>query len=119
MVTLRRIGVASAGRVAFLFGFATSFVNILFALFMLVFIQGVPISVLPPEIWMQIAINILLSSLVMAFGTGLFALLYNLGSGGLQLEFEMQGAPGEKPKNDFKQRVEIIEEDDDIDIEID
>jgi|GEM_PF-4521727 len=118
MVTLRRIGVVSAGRVAFFFGFATTIVNIAFALFMIVVVQGVPISVFPPDIWFQLALNILLSSAIMAVGAGLFAFLYNLNSGigGLKLEFEMQG--GEKRKNDFKQQVDILDDDDDDDVDI-
>ena len=107
MVTLRRIGVGSAFRVGFLFALATSVVNIAFAIFWLVFINGVPLSVLPPEIWGQLAFNIALSSLVMALGIGFFALMYNLGFGGLKLEFDVPSTPAEKRKNDDFEEIEI------------
>ncbi|MEO1290408.1 MAG: hypothetical protein AAFV93_21900 [Chloroflexota bacterium] len=103
MVTLRRIGIFSAGRVGFFFGVATSIMNVAFAIFWLVVVQGVPISVLPPDIWGQIAFNILISSFVVSLGMGAFAFLYNLspGFGGLKLEFEMHdGGISPKRKND-------------------
>lgn len=113
MVTLRRIGIVSAGRVGFFFALATSIANVAFALFWLVVINGVPISVLPPDIWFQIALNVFLSSLVMALGVCLFAFLYNLnvGTGGLQLEFDTPTAYASKRKND-----EFIDDDDSSDV---
>lgn len=111
MVTLRRIGVRSAGRAGFFMGLATSVTNFAFFLFLLVIVHGVPISVIDSDMWRQIGLSCLLSSLIMSFAVGMFAFIYNIAPsiGGLQLEFDMPDAPSSKRKND-------VIEDDTIDI---
>lgn len=110
MVTLRRIGVRSAGRVGFFMGMATSVANFAFFLFVVIVIYGVPISVIDSDLWRQIGLSILISSMVTSFAFGMFAFFYNLSPsiGGLQLEFDIPDAPRPKRKNDTL--------DDDIDI---
>lgn len=101
MVTLRRIGVVSAGRVGFWMGLATSFVNFVVILMFLVY-NDIPVWEFPPEIWYQIGLQILISSIIMSFAVGMFAFLYNLNKnvfGGLKLEFEMPNNRDEKRKN--------------------
>lgn len=102
MVTLRRIGVQSAGRFGFFIGMTTSIANFTFFFFMLFVVHGVPISVLPPDIWREIGLSIFFSSTVMSFAVGMFAFLYNMSPsiGGLQLEFDMPDSPRSKRKND-------------------
>lgn len=112
MVTLRRIGIRSAGRVGFFMGMATSVANFAFFLFLIVVVHGVPISLLGPDLWQQIGLSILISSVIMSFAFGMFAFIYNLAPsiGGLQLEFDMPDAPRPKRKND------ALDDDDSIDI---
>lgn len=101
MITLRRIGVQSAGRVGFWLGIATAAANIIVALVMLFIQLGIPPTSLPPEIWQQIGLGILISGIVTALAMGLFAFLYNMNGafGGLELEFDMPDAPDDKRKN--------------------
>ncbi|MGB7339197.1 MAG: hypothetical protein WBC91_09920 [Phototrophicaceae bacterium] len=108
MVTLKRIGVSSAGRVGFFFSLITTLVHFSVWLFTLIVIEGVPISVIPAELWRQIAINILINCLVSGVAFACFALVYNwMPNTGLQLEFEVHPTSTEKRKNDDADIEEI------------
>ena len=102
MLTLRRIGIQSAGRVGFWLGVVTSVANIIVALVMLYVQLGIPPTGIPPEIWQQIGLSIFLSGIVTALAMGLFAFLFNMSGlfGGLELEFDMPDSPNEKRKNE-------------------
>lgn len=102
MVTLRRIGVQSAGRVGFWLGVATSIANLTIGLIYLFIVFGVPPTVVLAELWKDIAISIPISGAVTGLAMALFASLYNMKGafGGLELEFDMSAtASEEKRKN--------------------
>lgn len=101
MITLRRIGVFSAGRVGFLFGLATGIVHLGIGITLFI-LGGGSLAEIPLELWRLLAMSIVMSSLVLAGVMTMFAFLYNIspGSGGLKLEFDMQGASITKRKND-------------------
>lgn len=108
MVTLKRIGVMSAGRVGFFFGLTTSVMSVVFAITWAVIFDNLPLEVLTPELLAFIGRNILIGSFATSLGFGFFAFVYNMGFGNLQIEFEMPDTPDDKPKNgDHKERIEI------------
>lgn len=101
MVTLRRIGVRSAGNLGFWFGVAFGVINFVFFLIILLFVFGVPLRELPSELWVRVAIGLVLGGLQTAFSFGMMAFIYNRISGnfgGLQLEFSAPIAPAPQEK---------------------
>jgi hypothetical protein len=101
MITLRKIGVQSAWRIGFLLGVATTIANVI-GFFVILFVrQGIPPTVFPAEVWMEIALGVLISGIITALAMGLFAALYNMNGlfGSLKLEFDMPDSPSEKRKN--------------------
>lgn len=101
MVKLSRIGVNSAGRVGFWLGVATIVANIIAGLIFLFVVHGIPPTMIPLDVWKDIAIQVILTGSVTSLAMGLFAVIYNSGNffGGLELEFESPDALTEKPKN--------------------
>ncbi|MDQ7027676.1 MAG: hypothetical protein Q9P01_18930 [Anaerolineae bacterium] len=112
MVTLRRVGLRSAGRVGFWFSVATNMAFLMFALVMAI-INDFPVTRLPLEFWLKMAIMMAINGLFSSFSAGMTAFLYNIVSksfGGLQLEFEMPDSVSNKRKNgERKVDVEIEE----------
>lgn len=117
MVTLRRVGLVSAGRVGFWFSVATNMAFLMFALVIMI-MNDFPITRLPPEFWIKLAIMMTINGLISSFSAGMTAFIYNMISksfGGLQLEFEMPDTVTEKRKNGEKKVEVIIEEVDEND----
>ena len=89
---LRRIGPLSAARFGFWFGLATFLAQIIVGLVLLA-LNGVPPTRLPPEIRLEIAKIMFITGLFTAFSIFVFAMIYNWSSdafgGGLELEFEV------------------------------
>jgi hypothetical protein len=112
MVTLRRVGLMSAARVGFWFSVVTNLIFLTIG-FVIMILNNVPVTRLPPEMWMQLAIIITLNGLVSSFSAMATAFIYNLiakSFGGIQMEFEMPDTMTEKRKNG-SQTVDIeIEE---------
>ena len=124
MVSLRRIGLYSAGRLGFWLGLALALTNfVIFMVFLLVVAQ-VPLSAFGLGFFIRVVIGLVLSAVNSAITFGTMAFLYNTvanGFGGLQLEFEPLDTPDNKPKNDQnppagKNQVPIDTDDDDSDI---
>lgn len=115
MVTLRRVGLMSAGRMGFWLGMAFAIVqSTIFIVFLVAL--GVPFNKLPPDFWWQLGIGILFSSVSAALSYGTFAFLYNMTAsmfGGLKLEFDTLDTPAaqEKRKNG-PAPIEVEDEDD-------
>ncbi|MCA9915029.1 MAG: hypothetical protein KC496_16860 [Anaerolineae bacterium] len=114
MVTLRRIGVRSAGRIGFWLGMALSITQLAIFLFFVLVFAGIPLHELGLDFWLRLVQVVLLSAANSAFTFGMMAYLYNVVSrryGGLQLEFEPGDTPENKRKNDdnpnVKKQVEI------------
>jgi flagellar biosynthesis protein FliQ len=108
MVTLRRIGVRSAGRLGFWLGMALSITQLVIFLLILIFLARVPLSELGLDFWLRLLQVVLFSALNSAFTFGMFAYLYNLISrsyGGLELEFEPISPQETKRKNDDNPNV--------------
>lgn len=115
MVTLRRIGVRSAGRVGFWLGVALATVNIVVVLlFLLIVVQQNP----PASFFVRALVFTFFSGVQSALMLGMMAFVYNLiarNYGGLELDFDMpgQGSDGEKRKNDDRADAGTDDEDDD------
>ncbi len=114
MVTLRRIGVRSAGRLGFWLGMALSITQLAIFLLVLIFLARVPLTELKLDFWLRLVQVVVFSALNAAFTFGMFAYLYNLVArswGGLELEFDPQEPKQDKRKNDdnpnVKKPVEI------------
>ncbi|MEL6406009.1 MAG: hypothetical protein AAFR81_16685 [Chloroflexota bacterium] len=103
MVTLKRIGIISAGRVGFWMGVALSVTQLIFLLFFLTIIADISLTDLPFLFWQQMFIGLLFSGAITAFSVGMYAFIYNMNAnrfGGLELEFEVMDTPSEpKRKN--------------------
>jgi hypothetical protein len=112
MVTLKRIGLRSAARVGFWFSVATNVV-FLFITFIILIMNNVPVTRLPPEFWIKLVISLILNGLFSSLSAMVMAFIYNRISrsfGGLQLEFEMADVVVNKRKNgERKVEVEIEE----------
>lgn len=114
MVTLRRIGVRSAGRIGFWLGMALSITQLAIFLVFIFIVGQVSLTDLGLDFWLSLLQVVILSAANSAFTFGMMAYLYNLVSrryGGLQLEFEPGDTPANKRKNDdnpnVKKQVEI------------
>lgn len=103
MVTLKRVGLRSAGRVGFWLGVAFAIVNFTIFLFFLLVIAGIPLNLLDVQFWLRVALSLFFSGLNSAISFGIMAFFYNWVSksfGGLELEFDSLDMPTEKRKND-------------------
>ncbi len=114
MVTLRRIGVRSAGRLGFWLGAALSITQLTIFLIFLIIFARIPLNELGLDFWLRLVQVVILSAANSAFTFGMMAYLYNVVSrryGGLELEFEPGDTPDKKRKNDdnpnVKKQVEI------------
>jgi len=103
MVTLKRIGVVSAGRIGFWMGVALSITQLFFLLFFLTVVGEVSLKDIPFIFWQRMLIGMLFSATFTAISVGTYAFIYNLNAerfGGLELEFEVMDTPSEpKRKN--------------------
>jgi len=122
MVTLRRIGVQSAGRMGFWLGIAFATINISIILIFLLLVARVPLAAFGLNFWVRVALSISLAGVQGAFTWGMFAFVYNMAAnagGGLELEFDMPGTStnGEKRKNEEVEITSSDSSDDDEDVD--
>lgn len=108
MVTLRRIGIRSAGRLGFWVGVALAITLLTFILSLAFFLGGLRLTELGLDFWLEALRYVVTNGLSTAFTFGMFSFIYNLISktwGGLELEFEPIPTQTEKRKNDDNPNV--------------
>lgn len=99
MVTLRRIGIRSAGNLGFWLAVAFGLINFFMFMIFILFFARIPLRELPIDFFMQFGFFIFLGAVNAAFSAGMMAFIYNRISknfGGLQLEFSMPVATVEE-----------------------
>lgn len=102
MVTLRRIGVVSAGRVGFWVGVAVMLTIIMLSLLLAATFGNLPLRSLGLDFLIRVAFSLMMSGIQFAFLFGMLAFIYNRAAsvgGGIELDFDMPGATGSKRKN--------------------
>lgn len=113
MVTLRRVGVVSAGRIGFWMGVAFALINFSVFLLLIIFLGKVSIQDIPVDFWVRALLLTGFAGLQASFMWGMVAFIYNMAArngGGLELDFDM---PGSSVSSDNKRKNDDAGETDD------